>query len=274
MNCLLKVLKASADNNNLPVYGELKLKFKVGSFPQDIRAETADNCNVSGETGITFKNTTATVTYTNPFQLLSNMNYGFLVVASQEAIVTISNKYALNKLLEASDYRFGFNGVKDVIGGFESIIIPPGTKMFEFKNSSMSLDIAEIGNKIRDIDGIENIFLGQDGLDNHLTGNISSLVKTGIKNIDLGGNQSVTGDILSFGNITTLENIALRKTLVSGTIESFVAAQRAAGRTTGSVSGNSAGWGNVTFNGSTTNAKGAVSWTATTITMNGVTINA
>lgn len=273
MNCLLKVLKASADNNNLPVYGELKLKIKTGTFLQSISAYTSSNCEVAGESGITFKNVGLTTVLSNPFQITSDMGSGFNVVASQDAIVTISNKYGLLQL-SGTAKEFGFRGIKDIVGGFESIIIPSGTKKFVFHNSAMSLNILEVGNKLNDIDGIEIIDLGQDSNDNHLTGNISSLVKTGLKNVDLGGNQSVTGDILSFGNITTLENIALRNTLVAGTIESFVAAQRAAGRTTGSVSGNSAGWGNVTFNGSTTNAKGAVSWTATTITMNGVTINA
>jgi hypothetical protein len=274
-NCLVKKLKATVDNSNLPIYGELKLKIKNGSFIQVVKALTVDNCEVAGDTGITFKNTTFSTDYSNPLQLTDSINNGFGVVASQDAFITFSNKYVLIPL-PSDTKRFGFDGVCEIAGGIDSIIIPTDTKSFELTNSYMSLDIKDIADKLNksNITSLEKIRISQTSVGNKLFGDISYFARTGIKNIDISGNTNISGDIQSLGSIITLENIALRDTSVSGTIESFVVAQRAAGRTTGSVSGNSAGWGLVTFNGSTTNAKGAVSWTASTITMNGVTINA
>ena len=83
---------------------------------------------------------------------------------------------------------------------------------------------------------------------------------------------SVSGGISKLGNLTKLTNLALGQTSVSGDIESFVQAQRAAGRSSASLTGSSINWGEVTFDGSLT--KGGLSWTSTTITMNGKTINA
>ena len=83
---------------------------------------------------------------------------------------------------------------------------------------------------------------------------------------------SVSGDISKLGNLTKLTNLDVGQTSVSGDIESFVQAQRAAGRSSASLTGSSINWGEVTFDGSLT--KGGLSWTSTTITMNGKTINA
>ena len=85
-------------------------------------------------------------------------------------------------------------------------------------------------------------------------------------------NTKLTGDIINLGNLVNLTNIGIGNTDISGTIESFVQAQRSAGRNSAQLNGSSRDWGKVTFNGSST--KGPLSWTPTTITMNGVTINA
>lgn len=85
---------------------------------------------------------------------------------------------------------------------------------------------------------------------------------------------NVSGDIVKLGKCTALTNLAFGKSHCYGTIESLIQAFRANGRTTGSMTGNSANYSDVTFNGRTENAKGTVSWTPTTITMNGITIEA
>lgn len=87
-------------------------------------------------------------------------------------------------------------------------------------------------------------------------------------------NSLVSGDIVKLGKCINLTNLAFGKSHCSGTIESLIQAMRANGRTTGSMTGNSANNSDVTFNDSKSNAKGTVSWTASTITMNGITINA
>ena len=85
-------------------------------------------------------------------------------------------------------------------------------------------------------------------------------------------NTQVTGDIINLGSLINLTNIGIGNCNINGTIESFVQAQRSAGRSSAQITGSSINWGKVTFNGSST--KGLLSWTSTTITMNGVTINA
>lgn len=87
-------------------------------------------------------------------------------------------------------------------------------------------------------------------------------------------NSLVSGDIVKLGKCINLTNLAFGNSHCSGTIESLIQAMRANGRTTGSMTGNSINNSDVTFNGSTANAKGTVSWTVSTITMNGITIDA
>lgn len=113
-------------------------------------------------------------------------------------------------------------------------------------------------------------FLILDG--SKITGSINRFnTLTNLTSLSLGRTET-TGDIINLGNLVNLTNIGIGNTGISGTIESFVQAQRSAGRNSAQITGSSANWGKVTFNGSST--RGTLSWTPTTITMNGVTINA
>ena len=105
-----------------------------------------------------------------------------------------------------------------------------------------------------------------------VTGSINGFnTLTNLTSLSL-GNTRITGDIINLGNLVNLTNIGIGNSGISGTIESFVQAQRSAGRNSAQITGSSANWAKVTFNGSST--KGPLSWTPTTITMNGKTINA
>lgn len=104
-----------------------------------------------------------------------------------------------------------------------------------------------------------------------VTGSINGFnTLTNLTSLSLAYTQ-ITGDIINLGSLVNLTNIGIGGSNISGTIESFVQAQRSAGRSSAQITGSSANWGNVTFNGSST--KGTLSWTSATITMNGVTIN-
>lgn len=78
--------------------------------------------------------------------------------------------------------------------------------------------------------------------------------------------------IKALGRLTALTSANLSASPVSGTIEEFVAEQRKNGRNTAS-SLELSGMGAVTFDGSTF-GNGTLSWTDTTITLGGKTINA
>lgn len=117
----------------------------------------------------------------------------------------------------------------------------------------------------------------------NITGNISSL--SGLINLtelDLGNCPEVHGDIAALGTLTSLNKLKLwhGSTIInqySGSLESFVAAQRANGRTVNSTGiSDLYGLDGVTFNGSPIPYKvnRVLTWTADTITFDGVTINA
>ena len=164
---------------------------------------------------------------------------------------------------------------------------PPNLETLKLNRTSVSGDISKLGNSTKltilalsqtsvsgDISKLGNLtkLTNLDVSQTSVSGDISKLGNlTKLTNLDV-SQTSVSGDISKLGNLTKLTNLALGQTSVSGDIESFVQAQRAAGRSSASLTGSSINWGEVTFDGSLT--KGGLSWTSTTITMNGKTINA
>lgn len=120
------------------------------------------------------------------------------------------------------------------------------------------------------------IFSGQKG---ELYGDISNIAKfPALTQLIFSGNSGeITGNISSLGGLTSLAHLGLGDCpWITGTIEDFVAGQRTAGRTSGSITCYYLHHTQITFNGSAlpTAATATLSWTATTITYNGVTITA
>ena len=105
-----------------------------------------------------------------------------------------------------------------------------------------------------------------------LVGTAASLV-TKVPNIQtLKVGFGITGNFADFGALTSLTELTSKNAV--GSVESFVATARAAGRTSGSVT---LVWTfNITFQDQEQYGTGGsvLSWTPTTITFNGVTINA
>ena len=174
------------------------------------------------------------------------------------------NKYELIRLLPSIAAK---NIVVDLQNLFDEFcaLTYLGTTDREsgFYNATLNFDLCDSFPPNLEVLGLKNTFV---------SGDISKLGNlTKLTNLDV-AQTSVSGDISKLGNLTKLTNLALGLTSVSGDIESFVQAQRAAGRSSASLTGSSINWGEVTFDGSLT--KGGLSWTSTTITMNGKTINA
>lgn len=80
-------------------------------------------------------------------------------------------------------------------------------------------------------------------------GDVSSISSMKLAHVFLDGQTTVTGDITSFGSMTDLVELRIWNTKITGSVEEFVAAQVAAGRTNGVVKIWNAN-GKVTFNGS------------------------
>lgn len=271
-NCLITKLKGSV-TGNAPIFGQLEMIIAGGlnvNLYQSLSAQSNEESVVSGNNGIVFKNFSLSEEYSNPFTLTSNMQ-GFNVICTTDAKMVVTNKYKLR----APYGKYGFAGVKEFIGGIDSFIysIPDDATEVALSPCFSKIELSDIVPKIITINSSITVFnFGKSPL---IEGNINVFRNiSNLRNLDFTYCTLVNGTIADLKSITTIENIACAGTQVSGTIEEFVAGQRAAGRTTGRITGNSGDWGNVTFDGATTHAKGAVSWTATTITMDGVTINA
>ena len=175
------------------------------------------------------------------------------------------NKYELIRLLPSAATK---NIVVDLQNLFDEFcaLAHLGTnvnKVSDFYNATLNFDLCDSFPP-----NLETLQLNRT----RVSGDISRLGNSTKLTILALGQTSVSGDISKLGNLTKLTNLALGQTSVSGNIESFVQAQRSAGRSSASLTGSSINWGEVTFDGSL--AKGGLSWTSTTITMNGKTINA
>lgn len=110
---------------------------------------------------------------------------------------------------------------------------------------------------------------------NHIEGKLSTLANS-IPNIStLYVNQSsIRGDISELGALVKITKIDVSNTNVTGSLESFVKAQRAAGRTTCADIQFQNTQTNLTFNGSNITNNGNLSWTSNSITYNKQTITA
>jgi hypothetical protein len=104
-----------------------------------------------------------------------------------------------------------------------------------------------------------------------LVGDIKHIAHTSLQSVIL-SSSSVSGDISSLGGCTSLRTLALADTQCYGAIEAFVVMQRAKGRKSASINAYLFSSG-ITFNGGKASGSG-LSWTETTITYGGVTIDA
>lgn len=272
--CLVTKLKGVV-SGDAPIYGCLEIVIAgTGTpFKQNFSVLSNEESIVSGNNGIVFKNLSLSKEYSNPFTLTSIIER-FNVICAADAKMAVTNKYKLRAVEDAGYYVFRLAGVKEFVGGIDSFIysIPANANYVGLPNYSSNMKLSDIVPKV--VSYNSSIVAFEFSNSPLIEGNINVFRNiNNLKRIDVGNCPLVNGTIAELKSITTLDNIACANTQVGGTIEEFVAGQRAAGRTTGTVSGNSAGWGLVTFDGATTHAKGAVSWTATTITMDGVTIN-
>lgn len=84
---------------------------------------------------------------------------------------------------------------------------------------------------------------------------------------------SIEGDISELGALIKLAKIDVSNTNVTGSLESFVVAQRSSGRSICNGITFQNPQTNLTFNGVAIDANGSLSWTASTMTYNGTTVN-
>jgi len=304
-NCLVTKLKSTVDNEALLKLGELKIEFNPGQsvtyaeehyirFRSTSSMELASNKDMLGPSQANWGRS----------KVIAANSDAYVHTIEQGQYLKISDKYALSLIemlnidcefdvteLNYMPHLIGFNvmrsntieipklhGVFDVSVCKDANILPychGCTNIGEFEGSSLIIygdvdaaDVAAIPSNVK------NIRVIVDNVDIQNLAGVSSL-----ESLYVGNCHSCTGNINGFGSIPAFINFfgGTFDCTFSGSIEQFVANKRAAG-VTESPSEVTFNWvsGNVTFNGSNipfaANLK--LSWTATTITFNGVTINA
>ena len=272
--CLVTKYKAESSNNSLlrlnefihyvSISGNTWIKFLVSNTTEDflVRKDPDDNDYIISAT--------EGGTPVDEIQLTKSDGASFYIYSSvsKEIRLFIGNKQNIKRL--GSDNSAG-NSCLNLTKGFKtqsSLYMPKFEALMGRNNTN---DVLGSFDDIKNMVGVKVLYIQINGDSEESISKLSEFVN--LEHLELIGNK-IVGNISVLGNIRNLLNFAYGRSKCSGTIESLIQAFRANGRTTGSMSGNSTNTSNVTFNGSTGNAKGTVTWTENTITMNGITVNA
>lgn len=240
MDCLVIKLKESIENDKLPIFN--------GIVITGINTAKIYSRKNGGNTDIIWE-----IVGDGYFANSSGDNLGKVINQSQfptssTALTINSNSDVILKVINVENLKeFSFvlyttrSEIK--IEGVENL----NAKLFSLRTS------AEVGSNIEfDISDLQ--------------------YSTDIEMADISYLTKAKGDITEiFGDKTKLTSFGGHASGLSGTIESFVQAQRSNGRTSGTIS-NSKGytWGACTIDGQV--ATGALSWTADSITCGDVTV--
>lgn len=226
-NCLLTKLKSVVQNDNLVKLGEMSLTVKSVDSP------------TTEQSGVRFITGAGAITLTAPglylatsFEGLTNEPKSTITIpanttqsiyfANGNYKVSLSNKYALVTLESlSSTAHIG------IISWDITEVIYNNTKNFD-----MNCNKDCYGN-ISNINANSLFGFRQFRTDNApITGDIAGFSNsTNCTIIELANCEEIKGDIKSLGSLININSLLLRLTGVTGTIEEFVAAQVAAGRT-------------------------------------------
>lgn len=258
-NCLVTKL-IGVVNDDLPKYGVL-----VAEFTDNVHSASA-------ALGIISKSATKIKAIDSPLYSTGGANWGYeVLVPENEEVwvcpssgkVEIYGKYDIKKLVL----------IRGHFAPVDTIDLKYCTDLKEL-TSMLSGEL----NNLSGLTVMEKLILQRNSADYSLTGNIESLAgMTELTQLNIVLCKGLTGQLSSLGNLTKLTSIAIGDTNISGSIEDFVVAQRTSGRTACEFLDMAwIGSSKVTFNGGTISNSGStvLSWTSSTITLAGTTINA
>lgn len=266
-NCLVNKLKSVVNNDNLLKMDEFIVS--VNNIPVSDTAQQAVHIGSPRPITLTVLGNGAIAT---SYENLIND-------PKTEITITTSDVY-----FSIGDYEVKIGG-KYTINDFQTrsaqhTILSINIEQFKYSENIETIKILGNGYNITGATGDINCLLSKTNLSiinlnscKNIHGDISNFVAPLLRNFEI-RDSLISGNINNFGRNINLSWLTLTATNLSGSIESFVASARNAGRTTAEIHMNINNT-NITFNGSTyTDAGGSLSWTANTITFNGVTINA
>ena len=254
-NCLVTKLKASVDNDNLDVLGKCKVRIVSGGTPSCILRFTEDtvvklvNCTWNGQNIVNIGNSTVTL---NPIVLTGDNPY---IEIDKYKVITIVGEY-ISVDFDNLDYI---------------------ENMYSLKLTAASGDVSKLMPKIGNTEISPSMMRIYDG---DISGDVSGLGLGGfIGDAVFPGNATrLHGNLVNMANMTnTLTSVTLPHTSsVYFDIIAFVKRARKVGVTTKSTIINFIGtnYGNVTVGDNTiTTSRVELTWTPTTITYNGTTID-
>lgn len=262
-NCVVTKLIGVVDNDNLSKVGVLQYEVYV-----DNGKAFKIQCTNAGESVITLKNATVasavrgTVIDSTHVSIGAVGQSGITYITINEnitsVIVEVSNKYNITYL--------GEPGIKAIKNGLAEIDYLSELSELQLKNYGSDSNLSAFANA-KYTNSLTRLMI--DNSKEKMSGDISYLsIFENLQYFRCTINAAISGSILSFGALTDLAQLNIDGTSISGTVEEFVAAQRTAGRTTGSIL---LGYtmALVTYNGLpiTGSSNKTLSWTADSITI-------
>ena len=281
-NCLVTKLKGIVNNNNLPKYGELlwrvssndviTIVFGVGQWKNA-------NFEVTGDLSIWNYQETTNYGQTYHYESSSPTDTISIKIKGNNGDISFTDKYSmwdnLTKAVILYDTVYD-NDIKSLKYWFKSTKL--ALNVFGGKSASQNKYVERTGT-LNDIVEIGVPFTSIDiGYSKNITGNIATMaaLKNTLTKFAAYGT-SLSGSIEDLGECTLLVTLNFNSDFgIEGTVEGFVARQRAAGRTTAEFTQFDMSSSKVTFNGHTLTGltNNTLLWTANTITCYGETINA
>lgn len=246
--CLVTKLNGVVSNNEILKIGELRVKIDSTDAP-----EYYNHFNATGNKVIVNKlvDDGLNVEFPNSF----GTEGGYDGKLSGKGRLSIMNKYNLTKL-ELNQLAFPeFDILEEIkymkeLASLQSFNQHLNTEKFPYSSVLTGLNVHNIDGRL-------------SALANKIP-NVSTLYVN---------NSSIGGDISELGALIKLTSIDVSNTNVTGSLESFVVAQRSSGRSIcdGITFQNTQT--SLTFNDAAITANGSLSWTASTMTYNGTTVN-
>ena len=261
-NCLLSELKLSTGNTNLDILGMIRVKFADTRGNMAVKSTVAgkillENATVNGSNEI---NMVAGNTYNTNSKVITDVSLGYYTVYFP--------KYYISSL---SLSGVGVDGNR--IDARELAFLTDGTGLifdrFTIDGDMGNVDMSKIVDFYSDRSKYNGEFdVTQVGANGRLT-----------RFFMAGSTGNIRGSLNNLGSsyaVLDKQNFTMPNNKnVSLSIEGFVTKARQAGSTTGEITIVYANAISTTFNGSVvTTVDTPISWTATTITCNGVTIDA
>lgn len=309
MDCLVTKLKGAVSDSSLKKLGEMRLTIhKVDEFSSKRYISinpgtnecilTLSNGYFTNNTGVENKGRQIT---------LSHNTYNTLYLSKDDAILSISDKYCFVNFALNGNNTISMDSFDDINYCKNNSLLTIWKVMLDDDLSNLklsdvietlqlsylditgnvdnlakytnleSLSLMECPNitgsisAFQDMVNLETLSINQT----KLTGDLTVFERlTKLKSLNLTGCDNITGEISEIKS--PVESLNIANTPLTGTIESFVATQRNAGRTTGSLNNGDLGWPKgITFQSdSVANETGTLSWTPTQITWNEETITA